>query len=91
VLNNFETAEVIKVEFSETTFVMLSYFNYFCMICSKQTSKSLYILPINLTYNCISRALMFHQCFSHTESSNVTHFMCASTHRDIERFRNDMK
>jgi len=33
------------------TFVVLSYFNYFCVICSMQTAQSLSIWPINLICN----------------------------------------
>jgi len=43
-LHHFESAEVIKVPFSVEfveTFVVLSYFNYFCLICSLQTAESL--------------------------------------------------
>jgi len=42
-----------SVEFAETI-VVLSYFNYICLICSLQTAvhvTGLYILPIHQIYN----------------------------------------
>jgi len=50
-----------SVEFAETI-VVLSYFNYICLICSLQTAvhvTGLYILPIHQIYNGVNNLITF--------------------------------